>query len=266
MSARHVHALLAAGVQDPRLIASWQHEPERLLRLGVEPGSIDLDALWKFAGLTVKVRHNGLRDPLPLSFRLMNVAGLEIEVFAAYASFRAADGAGFAPDTAGRIRDLIAFLANWLNRTRPAHAMLWDLIRHEAALAELAQPPANVVARHAELADRRISSSSIPKLRGELILHEMQFDPAAVAAALRQSKPPLDAVPTRQRYVAYWRPDDGEEVCIVELDAFGHSVLSLVDEQRSLSDLAQTLCGKRKPGRRFLQLIGQLADARMLAF
>ena len=52
----------------------------------------------------------------------------------------------------------------------------------------------------------------------------------------------------------------------VELDAFGHSALSLVDGQRSLAGLSQALGGNRKPGRRFLKLISQLVDARMLAF
>ena len=128
MTARQVHAVLAAGVDDPALLAGWEQDPERLRAHGIE--TIDLDAIRKFAGLTAKVRHNLLRDDLPLTFRLLNVAGLEIEVFAAYAAVRRK----FAATTAERIRDLVAFLDGWVDRERREHVLLWDLIRHEAAI------------------------------------------------------------------------------------------------------------------------------------
>ena len=86
MNARRVHAVLAAGVEDPMLIAGWRTEPARLVRLGIEPESLDLNALWKLAGLTIKVRHNGVRQQLPGTFRLMAAAGLEISLFADYAA------------------------------------------------------------------------------------------------------------------------------------------------------------------------------------
>ena len=78
VNARQVHAVLAAGVENPTLISRWRAEPARLLRLGIDPECLDLDALWKFSGLTIKVRHNGVRQQLPCTFRLMAAAGLEI--------------------------------------------------------------------------------------------------------------------------------------------------------------------------------------------
>ena len=57
MNARRVHAVLAAGVENPTLISEWRAEPARLVRLGIDPECLDLDALWKFSGLTIKVRH-----------------------------------------------------------------------------------------------------------------------------------------------------------------------------------------------------------------
>src|SRR6266576_370375 len=115
MTARQVHAVIAAGVENPSLVACWSDEPERLRRQGIKPETIDLVALRKFAGMTVKVRHNGLRQDLPLTFRLLNITGLEIEVFSAYAAFRASDGRGYAPSTEARTRDFIAFLEAWLD-------------------------------------------------------------------------------------------------------------------------------------------------------
>ena len=78
MNARRVHAVLAAGVQNPALIEAWRRDPELLRGLGLDPAKVDLDALWKFAGLTLKVRHNGIREDLPLTFRLLHVTELAV--------------------------------------------------------------------------------------------------------------------------------------------------------------------------------------------
>jgi len=262
MTARRVHAVIAAGVEDPSLVARWEGEPERLRRQGIDPAGIDLAALRKFAGMTVKVRHNALRDELPLTFRLLNVAGLEIEVFSAYAAFRASHG-GLAPTTEERTRDLLAFLEGWLDRDRREHTMLWDLIRHEHALAQLARqtdPGAPAPGRGAA------QPSSVPHIRGAIVLHEMQCDPRGVIAALHESRPPLDDIVLDIRYFCYWRPDDVREIRILELDAFGFYALSLVDGTRSASDLSAAMGGKRRPSRAFLHLLGQLGAAGIVHF
>src|ERR1051325_1267801 len=135
MIAGQVHAVIAAGLKEPGLLARWKQEPETLRECGVDPDAIDLEALWKFAGLTTKVKHNGLRADLPLTFRLLNIAGLEIEIFGAYAAFHA--GKSFGPTVQERIDELSYFLEQWLDFDKREHALLWDLIRHEAALARL---------------------------------------------------------------------------------------------------------------------------------
>ena len=61
MKANKVHAVIAAGLQSPALITRWREDPNQLRKCDIEPESFDLDALQKFAGLTTKVRHNGLR-------------------------------------------------------------------------------------------------------------------------------------------------------------------------------------------------------------
>lgn len=253
MTARQVHAMIAAGVENPLLVARWAAQ-------GVD---LDLDALAKFAGLTVKVRHNGLRQDLPLTFRLLNVAGIEIEVFAAYAAFRAEHGGRYAATTAERTRDLIAFLGDWLDRERPDHVLLWDLIRHEDAIARLTNgedgTPPDQPARTPAL--RR---TSVPRIRGRLVLHDMQSDPAAIAAVLREKVPPLDRVPFAPRHAGYWRPESAREIRILELDEFGFHALSLVDGTRSVADLSEALIGTRRTPRAFLQLLAQLAGLGIL--
>jgi len=264
MTAKQVHAVLAAGVEHPDLITHWQSEPQALRSHGLEPEAIDLAALRKFAGLTVKVRHNGLRADLPMTFRLMNVAGLEIEVFASYAAFRAEQGERFAATTEARTYDLIAFLEHWLDRGRREHVLLWDLIRHEWALARLARvsPPTPEPAA----GTARPTGSAVPYVRGHIVLHEMVCDPRVVVDVLRQSNPALDQVPLQPQRFCYWRPEAASAVHILQLDEFGYYALSLVDGNRSVSALAQAMGCGRRPTRGFLQLLSELAGIEILAF
>ena len=40
-----VHAVLASGVEHPRLLEQWRQQPETLRELGIEPETLDLAAL-----------------------------------------------------------------------------------------------------------------------------------------------------------------------------------------------------------------------------
>jgi hypothetical protein len=295
MNARQVHAVLAAGIENPALIARWRDQPELLRGHGVEPATVDLDGLWKFAGLTVKVRHNALREDMPLTFRLMSVAGIEIDVFAAYAGERAARGARFAATTEGRTLDLIAFLDGWLDREDPVHALLWDVIRHERALAQLARSPyfirpprisdsadpslrysgasglarcsglrsvsAKAVVAPAGAAGRRATATArtVPRVCGEIVLHEMTCNPRAVAAALHASAPRLGEIPRGPVHVCYWRAGAAPEIAILELDALGFYTLSLADGRRTAAALHRALGGIGRPSAGFLRVLGELA-------
>lgn len=86
MSLARVQAVMAAGIEQPRLLVRWRAQPDRLRALGVDPAEIDLDVLAKFSGLGVKVRHNPLRAHYPLSFRLMSATAMEIAMFATCAT------------------------------------------------------------------------------------------------------------------------------------------------------------------------------------
>ena len=259
MTARQVHAVIAAGVEDPSLLARWLDEPERLRRQGVDPAAFDLIALRKFAGMTVKVRHNGLRHDLPLTFRLLNVTGQEIEV--GLRRLRAADGAGDAPTTEGRTRDFMNFLEAWLDRGRPEHVMLWDLIRHEHALAQVRRAsPAQSSAKSVAT-----SAAAVPHVCGAIVLYEMKCDPRAVAAALHESRPPFGDIAFETRYVCYWNAG-GDGIRVIDLDAFGYCALSLVDGARSVADLSEAMGGKRRPSRAFLRLLGQLGQAGVIRY
>jgi hypothetical protein len=268
MNARRIHAVLAAGVENPALIARWRADPELLRGHGVEPSQVDLDALWRFAGLTVKVRHNVLRDELPASFRLMNIAGLEIELFASYASERAAQGARLAPTTEGRALDLLGFLEGWLDRDNTAHALLWDLIRHERAVGRLARTaPAAGSSPDLRRGEPPTlpAADVVPRIRGEIVLHEMTSDPQEVARALQAGTTDLAPIPRTQSRACYWRTDTGPEVSILPLDELGFCTLSLVDGKRTAAEIYRALGGGRRPPPDFLRLLGELQTIGIVA-
>lgn len=235
-----VHAVLASGVEHPHLLEQWRQQPETLRELGIEPQALDLAALGKFAGLSVKVRHNPLRPMMPLTFRLMSVAAIEIEIFAAYAAFRSRLGLGYAGAMPARASDLIEFLGGWLDLGNHAHALLWDAIRYEDAVARwgvwYASGP-----RDADGTDL----AAAPRVRGDILLQELQSDPLALADALFASVPDLGEVPLQPEYRCFWRAPDGDDAAVVVLDAFGYYLLSLLDGRRSMAVLARRLGGGR---------------------
>lgn len=268
MKAALVHAVLAGGVNAPQRLAQWAADPQALQALGVDPASLDLQALRGFAGLALKVRHNGLRDAFVHVFRLLNVAGLEIELFADYAAARAAAGTALAGSNEARAQELIDFIARWHDPARATHALLWDLVRHEQALLQLARPAGADESDVVPRADRvpAPTPGAVPHLRGSLRLHEMRHDPRAIVQALRQREPDLTAIAVAPCTLGYWRPEGASSVHVVELDAFGFAALQAADGRRSVAALSAALGAGRRPPARVLRLLKQLQDAGLLMF
>ena len=260
MIAGQVHAVIAACLKEPGLLARWKQEPETLRQCGVDPDAIDLEALWKFAGLTTKVRHNGLRADLSLTFRLLNSAGLEIEVFGAYGSFHA--GKSFGPTVQERTDELLLFLEQWLDFGKREHALLWDLIRHEVALARLRKLD---VTTDSDVVECRPRASSVPRVRGEIVLHEMRSDPRAVETLLQQKNPKLEQAPLGKFYFCYWRVN-AEDLYVVDLDALSFHLLSTIDGTRSAAELSHLLTGTRKPAKGLMSSLAELAAVGVIAF
>ena len=266
MKANQAHAVIAAGLESPGLIALWQQEPERLHRCGVDPESFDFDRLQKFAGLTAKVRHNGLRTDLPLTFRLLNVAGLEIELFAAYAMFRATSGNGYADTIAGREQDLLNFMEGWLDPGRHSHLLLWDVVRYEFALTNLGKM--NLGSRASRMTTSRKTSraGSVPRVCGAIILHEMRCDPRTVGAILQEKTPQLDDVALGTYHFCYWRKDAGSEVHILQMDELGYYLLSLADGNTTTAELGRLISGGSRPAKGILTALDQLGDLGIISF
>ena len=242
MNLARVHAVMAAGVDRPQLLEQWMADAAQLRALGVEPDGFDLQALAKFAGLGVKVRHNPLRPMFPLGFRLMSVAAIEIDLFSAYALQRSREGRVFAVDMAQRARDLVAFVGGWHDPDIRSHALLWDALRYELAVAQLRAPqPAAIV---------RAGTSRAPRIRGDIALHELQSDPRVLAEVLHASAPELEDVPLQPQAFCFWRAVDDDNgdtsvTSVIAVDALGQHLLSRIDGRRSAAALARELGGGR---------------------
>ena len=267
MSLARVHAVMAAGVDQPQLLERWMADAAQLRALGVDPEGFDLSALAKFAGLGVKVRHNPLRPMFPLGFRLMSVAAIEIDIFSAYALHRSREGRGFAPDMAERARDLVAFIGEWHDPSQRAHLLLWDAMRYELAVAQLRAP-------QSEVATPNIHKSRAPCIRGDITLHELQSDPRVLAEVLHLSAPRLEDVPLQPQTFCFWRApvddgsaDDGDagETAVIAVDALGQHLLSRIDGKRSAAALARELGGGRDAERAVRIALGSLAAIGIVA-
>lgn len=251
MSLARVHAVMAAGVDRPQLLERWMADATQLRGLGVEPDGFDLQALAKFAGLGVKVRHNPLRPMFPLGFRLMSVAAIEIDMFAAYALQRSREGRAFAADMAQRARDLVAFIGGWHDPSVRAHVLLWDAMRYELAVAQLRAPHSGAM----PALDLRASRA--PCIRGVVALHELQSDPRVLAEVLHASAPRLEDVPLQPQAFCFWRApaeeggdDHGSgDTAVIAIDALGQHLLSRIDGRRSAAALVRELGGGRDAAR-----------------
>lgn len=265
MNAALVHAVIAGGVHDPRRLAEWAADPQALRVLGLDPASLDLQALRHFSGLALKVRHNGLRDSYPQSFRLLDVAGLEIEVFADYALAHATTQAPLAASNEARAQALVDFIQRWHDPRRATHALLWDLLRHEQALAQLVHTGAATAEPPFPLQSRP-TAASVPHVRGAVRLHELQHDPRATVAALRQRTPDLASLLPATCALCYWRPPGEAAVGLVELDAFGYAVLQAANGQHSVADIAAALGLGRRVSAPVLRLLTQLQQTGLLVY
>lgn len=266
MKANKVHAVIAAGLHSPALITLWREDPTQLRKCGIEPEAFDFDALQKFAGLTTKVRHNGLRLDLPLTFRLLNVAGLEIELFSAYATFRAASGSGYADTTAGRAQDLLHFMEHWLDFDRREHVLLWDMMRHELALTNLASVKPTSFAPKPSSATKIPRPADVPRVRGTITLIEMRSDPRVVGTVLQEKAPRLNEVELGTFNFCYWRGEDAATIDILQLNELGFCLLTLIDGATATATLSRTITGENKTSRGIVRALGELAELGIIDF
>lgn len=266
MRADLVHSLLAASMVKPSLLADWHDAPGALSRFDVRPEEFDLAALRRFSGLAFKVRHNALRGPYANTFRLLNLSGLEIEMFAEYACECSAQGVELAHNNEERARMLLQFIGKWHRQDLPAHALIWDMARHEQAVGELdassegrSEVPARPDAHGPMNLESKVSR------RGAMRFHELRHSPLEILDAMRVPAPDLTALEMGRHLLAYWRAPDSTSVQLVELDEFGFVILQSADGSHSLRELAKLVGIGRPQWPYVVEMARQLVQAGLLS-
>jgi hypothetical protein len=268
VSARQIQAVIAAGLADPKMLYSWIKNPELLRPCGINPSDLDLEALWRFSGLTTKVRHNDLRRYLPMTFALLSNTGLEFEIFADYA-IPAAEMRAVGKNTiSDKLQALFEFIQGWLDLRIHNHALLWHILQHEITITQIR----NVVKQGAILVNQRCENyefeiNDTPIILGMLRLLELSFDPRSISNTLRRKPSELSALQPNPLRIGYWREGDSPQISLLDLDEYTFHILRLIDGSHSIRDIAQALAGQDNPlaEETILGLMRQLADIGLLA-
>jgi hypothetical protein len=160
---------------------------------------------------------------------------------------------------AQRARDLVAFVGGWHDPSVRAHALLWDALRYELAVAQLRAPQPGTIVKQ--------GMSRAPRIRGDIALHELQSDPRVLAEVLHASTPDLEDVPLQPQAFCFWRPvdDDNGDTSVIAVDALGHHLLSRIDGRRRAAALARELGGGRDAERAVAIALDSLAAIGIVA-
>jgi hypothetical protein len=247
------------------MLANWRESSTARAAAPVALDDRNLDRLWRFSGLATKVRHNDVRLSLPVTFGLLDRFGLSIELFAAYAPHAAALRQAGRNARAQKIGAIASFLYRWLDRRNPAHARVWDMLRHERAIFEAQRRASgNVPSQRTRVFDAKavpVCAPGVPRRR-------LGCDPIALAQMLQRRSCDLLQGPVGVFHFAYrW---DARRRCvdIVRLDETAVIVLDLVDGSSSIASIARLLrrAGVPIDGSKLVSAIRPLAAARLLEF
>jgi len=229
-----VHSVIAAGLADPTRLRSWSADTSALANLGIDPTTMDLEALSKFAGLAEKVRHNRTRAMLPMTFRLLHLLGLDIDLFRAYALSARNPGRGAAP--LDRVDALAGFVEDWSGDDTD-RILLRDMVRHEHALAHLQRMVSPADGHLDPTADLELTPNGI------LLVREFSTDPQQLVEALRQQHPQLTQL-GRGSWTFVYQRAAGHPIRLLGIDPEVADLLLLVGDGLSMTLLAEQLRSK----------------------
>ncbi|NJC73108.1 hypothetical protein HC031_25815 [Planosporangium thailandense] len=234
-SAAAVHAVVAAGLADPDRLRAWRDRPDLLAALGLAPATVDLEALEDFAGLSEKIRYNQCRGDLPLTFRLLSLTQLEIDLFRQYAPQSLARRQLGRVSTSERLDGLLLFVEAWTSDTDPVRCLVRDVLRHEHTIASLRSAP---VASRVEVSRDLV----VPRHNGRLVIHRMTCDPRQVGTVLRDRHPDLTQIRRGRWTFGYHRSTAGP-LRILEMEPGIGDLLMTIDGRRSFDQIAADLFG-----------------------
>jgi hypothetical protein len=264
-SPRHIHAVLAAAVDDPNLLEEL-HREAKSSTTKAKAVALDFDRVRLFAGLAVKVRQNDLRLSLPLTFRLLDLFKISIEFFASYAKEAASLRKANKKSRSDKIQSFFEFLDRWLNREDPDHALVWDIIRYERALIDLREAAAVVRGELDDAARKRVTAKSVPIRRKQTIHHDMSCNPLELGRVLRSRTGDSSAIQRGEfHYVYRW---DNLRACVSidEIDELGYVLFDCANGRHSVARIAALLrqAGVAVDAKSLCDAVQELVDNGML--
>lgn len=227
-SARLVHSIIATCLTEPG------REESVAASL---PGTLDVEAVSYFAGLAEKVRHNGIRRDLELTFRLLRLSGLEMELFRDYAPTSAQRRARGLTSPAERLTGLMDFVSEWAG-TDEDRCLIRDVLRHEQIVAGFRRAPKLRVVD----SGGPVTPESVVSLHGTVVVVDAVCDPMQVAEVLRAREPDLAAIVRRSVLMVYHRAPSGQ-VRMIEVSEGVPCLLGAVDGISDVHELGTRLLG-----------------------
>jgi len=191
----------------------------------------NLERIALFQAFIVKVKHNGVRDVLPLTFRLLSAAGEELAFYRGYAASYLSVRAAGPLELANQVELMAEHLGRFAKRCpNPAAANLDDVLAHELQMWRLrGDEPAPGL----QFVDDALSWRG----RMELLRYRTDVARACAALAAKTFDPARDLVAC-EKILAYWRPPQSDAVESFEVDELTAALFSTVDGRRTVDDIA----------------------------
>lgn len=236
MTGPTAHSVVAGALADPELLRKWR------AGAAAAPPKLDVETLWKFAGLAAKVKHNLLRTDLPLVWQTLSVFEVDVEFFAEYAPHAHALKEQGKTSRADKLTSFEHFLDEWLcrhaERLGPSYRVAADVLRHEATLCDLRYRPADDLS-NCRPWPRTPSTDDIPVFCGDVRLLRLMYNPSDVQAALAQGKAAIDSLTTSpvDQCRVYWKSGDAR-VRILQVQESSFDVIRCVNGNESIDAIA----------------------------
>jgi hypothetical protein len=233
LSADPIQGLIARCLLSPRLLQQFVMgaSPHALQIAPAEVCALDAEdwiRVQKFQAFIIKVKHNALRGVLPNTFRLLSIAGLELQFFMYFAqAYTAARQAGPLPlrrhlDIFGPA--LAAFLSE--ATTPESLDLMMEMFDHERLLYELPL----VAMAESEEKGRAAERSSV--------IAQRRFDVVALSEDLRTMRSG-SSVRQRTHYLLYQSSHADGTTRLREVDTVTAIIVSQLLAGRSDAEIAQ---------------------------
>lgn len=194
----------------------------------------ELDRLALFRSFIVKVKHNGVREVLPITFRMLSALGEEL----AFYRFHAADYLAIRARGPIPLPRLVHLMTDNLRRylgerTDDAARALSDISMHELTVWRMLSD---------QRVHRRRAADGALAWSGRMKVETYATDIGRISRALAAGTfdPACDTA-VHEQMVAYWLPQDKDTVESFEVDELTGLLFVMVDGLRTFDNIADEL-------------------------